>query len=113
MSVIAEFIDRIKAIHATGNATEHSYRSAFERLFDDLGVTALNEPRRVKCGAPDFIISVGEIVIVPVVEPAADRLRVMGDGLALGEEAEHFAPALFPALLGDGGGVTHSFSPPP
>jgi hypothetical protein len=62
MTIISEFVTRIKAIHATGNATEHSYRSAFERLFDDLGVTALNEPRRVKCGAPDFIVSQGEIV---------------------------------------------------
>ncbi|MCA3313041.1 MAG: N-6 DNA methylase [Roseomonas sp.] len=63
MTMITEFVTRIKAIHATGNATEHSYRSAFEDLFAKLGVTALNEPRRVKCGAPDFIISVGEIVI--------------------------------------------------
>jgi len=63
MTMITEFVTRIKAIHATGNATEHSYRSAFEDLFTKLGVTALNEPRRVKCGAPDFIISVGEIVI--------------------------------------------------
>ena len=63
MTIIAEFVTRIKAIHATGRATEHSYRSAFERLFTALGVTALNEPRRVKCGAPDFIVSHGEIVI--------------------------------------------------
>jgi len=62
MTIISDFVTRIKAIHATGNATEHSYRSAFERLFDDLGVRALNEPRRVKCGAPDFIVSQGEIV---------------------------------------------------
>jgi hypothetical protein len=37
----------------------------FEALFNALadGVTALNEPKRVKCGAPDFIVSQGEIVI--------------------------------------------------
>ncbi|MCA3323812.1 MAG: DNA methyltransferase, partial [Roseomonas sp.] len=63
MNIVSEFVARIKAIHATGNATEHSYRSAFERLFADLGVTALNEPRRIRCGAPDFIVSHGEIVI--------------------------------------------------
>ena len=61
--MISEFITRIQAVHATGNATEHSYRSAFEVLFAGLGVTALNEPRRVKCGAPDFSVSLGEIVI--------------------------------------------------
>ncbi|MCZ8140969.1 MAG: DNA methyltransferase [Acetobacteraceae bacterium] len=63
MTIVSEFVARVKAIHATGNATEHSYRSAFERLFADLGVTALNEPRRIRCGAPDFIVSHGEIVI--------------------------------------------------
>ncbi|MFP5510972.1 MAG: type ISP restriction/modification enzyme [Alphaproteobacteria bacterium] len=63
MSVISDFLSKVQSIHATGNATEHSYRSAFEALFAALGVTALNEPKRVKCGAPDFIISSGEIVI--------------------------------------------------
>ena len=63
MSEISEFISKVQGIHATGNATEHSYRSAFEALFETFGVTALNEPKRVKCGAPDFIISSGEIVI--------------------------------------------------
>lgn len=52
-------------IHATDNATEHSYRSAFEALFASLDpdVTALNEPKRVKCGAPDFIVTKGDIVV--------------------------------------------------
>ena len=63
VSVISDFLSKVQSIHATGNATEHSYRSAFEALFAALGVTALNEPKRVKCGAPDFIISQGEIVI--------------------------------------------------
>ena len=42
MSVISDFIAKVKSIHATGNATEHSYRSAFEALIAALGVTALN-----------------------------------------------------------------------
>jgi len=65
VSVIAEFITRVQAIHKTGNATEHSYRSAFEGLFEALGdgLRALNEPKRVKCGAPDFIVTQGDIVI--------------------------------------------------
>ena len=63
MSVISDFLSKVQGIHATGNATEHSYRSAFEALFAALGVIALNEPKRVKCGTPDFIISSGEIVI--------------------------------------------------
>jgi hypothetical protein len=36
-----------------------------ENLFSSLadGVTALNEPKRVACGAPDFIVQRGEIII--------------------------------------------------
>lgn len=42
-----------------GNPTEHTHRPALEDLIESLasGVTATNEPKRVDCGAPDFIIS--------------------------------------------------------
>lgn len=65
MGIVANFISKIKGVHKTGAATEHSYRSALEGLFSTLanGVTALNEPKRVACGAPDFIIQRGEIVV--------------------------------------------------
>ena len=65
MTLISDFISKIQAIQKTGAATEHSYRSAFEGLFAGLGVTALNEPKRVKCGAPDFIISQGVVAQGP------------------------------------------------
>lgn len=59
MSPITEFMEQLAFIFSTGQATEHSYRSAFEKLFSGLGsgIHALNEPKRVECGAPDFIIS--------------------------------------------------------
>ena len=62
---IKDFINKVIATYKTGVATEHSYRSAIESLFNNLsnGVTALNEPKRVACGAPDFIVQRGEIVI--------------------------------------------------
>ncbi len=49
----------IEQTHTTGQATEHSYRPAFQTLIQALGgtgVTALNEPAQVACGAPDFIV---------------------------------------------------------
>lgn len=63
--MIQEFLASVMAIHKTGNATEHSYRPALQKLFNSLDrkVTALNEPKREKVGAPDFSISRGEIVI--------------------------------------------------
>ena len=45
---------------ASGQATEHSYRPALQRLIEALGgadVQAVNEPRQVACGAPDFVVA--------------------------------------------------------
>lgn len=65
MTLVSNFISKVQSVHKTGVATEHSYRSALEALFNGLEeeVTALNEPKRVKCGAPDFIVQRGEIVV--------------------------------------------------
>lgn len=65
MSVIDAFIARVQATHRTGAATEHSYRSAIEQLINGLteGIVALNEPKRVQCGAPDFIVQRGEVAV--------------------------------------------------
>lgn len=65
MKIIEAFISRVIEKYKTGAATEHSYRSAIESLFSDLkdGVTALNEPKRVACGAPDFIVHRDGLVI--------------------------------------------------
>lgn len=51
--------DKFKA----GNATEHTHRAALQQLLESLdkGLSAVNEPRRIKCGAPDFILTRGEI----------------------------------------------------
>ena len=51
---------------ATWQATEHSYRPFLKDLLETLGgdgVTALNEPSQVACGAPDFIVERGGVPI--------------------------------------------------
>src|SRR5207245_1075547 len=42
-----------------GDATEQTHRPALKTLIEALShdVTATNEPKRVECGAPDFVIS--------------------------------------------------------
>lgn len=42
-----------------GNATEHTHRPALKALLEGLvpGIIATNEPARVECGAPDFLVS--------------------------------------------------------
>ncbi len=53
------YLHKVEKAYQTGNATEHTYRSALQELIETLspGITATNEPKRVKCGAPDFIIT--------------------------------------------------------
>lgn len=62
---LQNFLENVSSIYQTGAATEHSYRADLQKLLSsiDSDVTALNEPKRVKCGAPDFIVSQGDIVI--------------------------------------------------
>lgn len=42
-----------------GNATEHSHRPALKALLEELdkNIDAVNEPRRIECGAPDFVVT--------------------------------------------------------
>lgn len=59
LNTLRAYGDQIAQLHATGQATEHSYRPAFASLVEALGgnqVRALNEPSHIACGAPDFIV---------------------------------------------------------
>lgn len=49
---VVQFLQKVQDIHATGKATEHSYRSALNFLFASVGdnTGALNEPKAVKVG---------------------------------------------------------------
>jgi N-6 DNA Methylase len=61
-TLLRTYLKDIEKTHATGNATEHSYRSHIKNLLETLspGTIAMNEPKRVACGAPDFIITRGQ-----------------------------------------------------
>ena len=59
LNTLRTYCNQITQIHATRQATEHSYRPAFASLIEALGgnrVRALNEPSHIACGAPDFIV---------------------------------------------------------
>lgn len=59
VEAIRKYLEEVAAEYRRGNATEHSYRPALKRLVESNGKTihAVNEPRRVECGAPDFEVS--------------------------------------------------------
>lgn len=55
----AEYLTSLESTHRSGKATEHSYRPAFAAFLESRGkeeVTALNDPKREKCGAPDYSV---------------------------------------------------------
>lgn len=55
---IAAYVTNIASVFATGSATEHSYRPALQSLFASIApdLAVINEPARIACGAPDFVL---------------------------------------------------------
>jgi hypothetical protein len=55
------YLNEIEKQYNSGNATEHSYRGALQKLLEEIidneDIVVTNEPKRAKCGAPDYIIS--------------------------------------------------------
>lgn len=60
-----QYIDNINKRYALGNATEHTFRGDLQQLIESLvpTVNATNEPKRQKCGAPDYIITHKQIPV--------------------------------------------------
>jgi len=52
------YLSKIKEALEAGDATEHTHRPALKDLIEHLGadITAVNEPKRVSCGAPDYAV---------------------------------------------------------
>ena len=59
MSSIDKYLNDVKSKLKTGKAGEHTYRGHLESLIDDVlgkDFAVINEPSRIECGAPDYII---------------------------------------------------------
>lgn len=56
---LKSYLSAVEHALKAGNATEHTHRPALKALIEsiDLQVTATNEPKRIACGAPDYIIT--------------------------------------------------------
>ena len=59
-TAIQQYLRDIDKSYAAGDATEHTYRPALKALVESFAkkITATNEPKRIKCGAPDFIVNI-------------------------------------------------------
>ena len=57
--MVLQYISQLSKEYKTGSATEHSYRGHLKDLVEGLdeNIIAINEPKRVKAGAPDYLIA--------------------------------------------------------
>jgi len=60
-----QYIQKINARFQLGNATEHTFRGDLQQLIETLApdVSATNEPKRIRCGAPDYVLMRKDIPI--------------------------------------------------
>ncbi len=63
--MIDKYIHNINLRYKLGNATEHTFRGDLQQLIENLnpGIRATNEPKRQKCGAPDYILTRKDIPV--------------------------------------------------
>ncbi len=62
---IQQYVKGINEKYKEGISTEHSYRGDLEQLFKSLvpSIRVTNEPKRQRCGAPDYILTKKEIPV--------------------------------------------------
>lgn len=63
---IQGYVSEIRALYASGQTTEHSFRPALAKLFGsiDPALTVINEPKHLTdVGAPDFVFNRGDVAI--------------------------------------------------
>jgi predicted helicase len=90
---IPTYLVAIEKLAATGVAREHAYRPALSSLLQALlpGMTPVNEPAQVECGAPDFAILSTQ---VPVGHVEAKDLGIDLDKLLKGEQLQRYLAGL-------------------
>ncbi|MBP9954966.1 MAG: hypothetical protein KBF22_10865, partial [Ottowia sp.] len=92
-----------------GNATEHTHRPALKTLLEAIGaqaggdqshgpISATNEPQRIACGAPDFIVTRG---LLPLGYVEAKDVGVSLDKTAASDQLRRYRESLPNLILTD------------
>ena len=97
---ISQYLKTIQNELAAGNATEHTHRPILKSLIESLDekVTATNEPQRIKCGAPDYIVTRGQI---PLGYVEAKDVGVSLDAAEKTEQLKRYRESLGNLILTD------------
>ena len=97
---IAEYLQAVDKQYRTGIAREHSYRGDLQQLLTTLcpGVLVTNEPARIACGAPDYILTKKDI---PVGYVEAKDINVDIGSKSLKEQFDRYRSALENLIITD------------
>lgn len=94
------YLQQLSAALKAGNATEHTHRPALKALLEalDATLTVTNEPKRIACGAPDYIVTQGEL---PLGYIEAKDVGVDLDAAENSEQLRRYRAGLTNLLLTD------------
>lgn len=94
------YVEQIASALKSGNATEHTHRPALKTLVESLDSTviATNEPKRIACGAPDYIITRNDLPLgyIEAKDVGADL-----DQIEQSEQLQRYRSSLGNLLLTD------------
>ncbi len=98
--IFKDYLALIEQAYKAGNATEHTHRPALKDLLEAFqsDVTATNEPKRIKCGAPDYIITRKDI---PLGFVEAKDIGISLDDTENSEQLKRYRDSLANLILTD------------
>jgi len=96
----ADYVQDISKRFATGDAREHTYRGSLQNLLETIiqNIQATNEPARIKCGAPDYVLTRKN---VPVGYIEAKDIGVSLDKIEKDEQLKRYLESLDNLILTD------------
>jgi hypothetical protein len=55
----SDYVQDVNKRYIKGDAREHTYRGSLQNLLETIipNIQATNEPARIKCGAPDYVLT--------------------------------------------------------
>lgn len=95
-----KYLADIGAALKQGNATEHTHRPALKTLLESLApnLLATSEPKRIQCGAPDYIVTRG---MIPVGYVETKDVGLKLDDVEESEQLKRYRASLRNLILTD------------
>ncbi|WP_313103268.1 type ISP restriction/modification enzyme [Empedobacter sp.] len=97
-----QYLENLNRLYQTGNAREHSYRGDLQTLLGTIlpDILVTNEPARVECGAPDYVLTKGKANI-PIGYIEAKDIGVKLDNKTLKEQFDRYRNGLSNLIITD------------